>query len=491
MLHDLTQHPLVLSLLAAQLATLVIFVHQGTVLALLYRATRQPELLRYAHWCFWSALVPVTQLPLAFRLSPDAVLIALHATSIVVPMMMMTYMQAVAAYLGIASRWLHGLARVQPAISVLACASLGTFLFGGEPFLLGEGPPGPSLIAAMVHSIQPRYLVHPAYLAVSVLLAIVNVVSLLVCARRAPTQDRLVQAGIVITLAAIAFEMSAFGLEQSWAVPAIFAANLLEVLRITYVSTWRAGAQAIRLEHELERQRHVVDSQVAALDAAAHLSTLGAIARELGHEMRNPVASAALYVEAARRRAVDDRSLEPLERATRALEHLDALLGTLGRYGWSETATSPVRLRDAIVDAASLCGHRIRQADAELSIDVCPSLVVLARPGELIQVFVNLIANACDAVRDRSERWIRIAADRRDQLLSVRVCDAGPAPSRSVAETMFRAPFTTKGAGGVGLGLPICKRVVESLGGSIALDRRAATTEIVVELPAAEPEASE
>ena len=105
---------------------------------------------------------------------------------------------------------------------------------------------------------------------------------------------------------------------------------------------------------------------------------------------------------------------------------------------------------------------------------------------ELIQIFVNLLTNACDAVERVDARWIRINATANGERVTVRVCDAGATPVAAVADAMFSIRFPTRGEGeGTGLGLRICKRLGEALGGSIAIDRHAPTTTIVLELPVA------
>jgi signal transduction histidine kinase len=474
----------------AELVAMVLFAHQGVTHALLYRASRRPELLQHALWCLWATLLPATQLVIMFRVSHDVTFVALHAMSIVVPVMMRSYLASIASYLGIENRILNALIRWQLIMVLPPMASLISYALGGDPFFLRE-PTGASAspLLAMVSELVPRNEVHPAYLAAAVSLAAADLGVLLFCAWRAPRRDSWVLFGIVVTCAAVAFEVTAFWSGSRFAVPTIFAANLLQVLRVTFVSTKRAGEESALLERELAQQRQVVASQLEALDASARLSTLGELAFEIGHEMRNPVASATLFIEAARRRAEAGGPIEePLWKASAALAQLGALVAGISRYGRHDVddARTPVPLRTAIEDAAALCAHRLRAAEAELEVRVPARLRVLASTTELIQLFVNLLANACDALEQADAAWIRVEAECSERRIVLRVCDAGATPAPALADSMFAAPFTTKRAGrGSGLGLQICRRIVESLGGSIVLDRQSTTTIIVVELPRA------
>ena len=484
------QHPLVLFLTVAELVAFVVFTHQGVIHALLYRASRRPELRQYAIWCLWSAALPLTQMVFALRVSPDTKLLALHGMSIVVPMMMQSYIASIAAYLGLESRLLRGLVRWQPVMALPPLASVVSFALGGDPFFLREpATASASPVLAMVQDTCPRNEVHPAYLAAAIALAIADLAVLSVGAWRAQRRDRWVLGGILLTCLAVGFEITVFWSGSRFAMPVIFAANLVEVLRITYVSTLRAGEERALLERELEQQQILIASQVDALDAAAKLSTLGELALELGHEMRTPVASAVLFVAAARRRAAEGGAgHEPHEKASPARQQLGTLVTGISRYNRAEAgrARGDVALRAAVDGALVLCTHRLRRAAADLEVAVPEPIRVHGTATELIQIFVNLLTNACDAVERVDARWIRINATANGERVTVRVCDAGATPVAAVADAMFSIRFTTRGEGeGTGLGLRICKRLVESLGGSIAIDRHAPTTTIVLELPVA------
>lgn len=476
-------HPLVLGLFLAEMVTLVIFCHQGTVHALLYRATRREELRVYAVWCLWSALFAVCYLVLHFRFPVSIYEQSFHWISICAPFGMRYYMASLQAYLGIESRWLRRLIAWQPLVALWPLASSIDSAFGGEGFFLRVRDVEPTgVLLRLVGELAPRNEVYPAFHFIVVTVVLADLAVLIHGVLHAQRRDRWIYLGIAITCGAIVFESTAMRFGFRYAVPTLFAAHLIEVLRITYMATLAVGREVATLERELERQEHVIQDQIDALATGAELQRLGERASAVGHEMRNPVASAMLFIGAARRGAAEGAPVAPLlDKLELALRQLaDLLAGTVTRTRASDVG--PVLLRDAVERAAILCEARVGRACASIEVQVPEHCWVRARPAALTQVFVNLFANACEAVEALRDRTIRVHAEYARERVEVRVRDAGRV-SPKLASKMFASGFTTRGDGR-GLGLNISQRVVTDLGGSIALDPASETTCFVVSLPA-------
>jgi signal transduction histidine kinase len=121
-----------------------------------------------------------------------------------------------------------------------------------------------------------------------------------------------------------------------------------------------------------------------------------------------------------------------------------------------------------------------------MSLDVHPDLPDVALSRErLVQVVLNLVLNAADAVGAGGR--VRIGAERGALGVTLSVEDDGPGIDPKVKERLFEPFVTTKEVGkGTGLGLAVCRGLVESVGGSIALDETVTRgARFVVELPAA------
>ncbi|SMF05797.1 sensor histidine kinase [Pseudobacteriovorax antillogorgiicola] len=112
----------------------------------------------------------------------------------------------------------------------------------------------------------------------------------------------------------------------------------------------------------------------------------------------------------------------------------------------------------------------------DISVDVNRSLV--------IQVFVNLIKNSVEAIQSQEDPWIRISWETIDNELFVRIVDSGQGIPIEVQQNMFDSLYTTKkDRGGTGIGMAICKRVLDLHGGRIFVNNDNTNTEIDIVLP--------
>jgi signal transduction histidine kinase len=124
----------------------------------------------------------------------------------------------------------------------------------------------------------------------------------------------------------------------------------------------------------------------------------------------------------------------------------------------------------ALGQAAALLEHRFRHAKVALSVDAPPSVAaVAADPGQLEQVFVNLLLNACDACAGGGHVVVR--AREQGAVVAFDVVDDGACIPPEHLSAVLDPFFTTKKRGqGTGLGLTIAADIVKNHGGSLAID---------------------
>jgi PAS domain S-box-containing protein len=240
-----------------------------------------------------------------------------------------------------------------------------------------------------------------------------------------------------------------------------------------------------------------------ALFAAERLTTIGEMAATVAHELSQPLqvidlachtASDELSEATKRGSAVDpDFMATKLGRITLQVERASRIVGDLRAFVRGASAGDdpvPFRIADAVRGAVDLTGHGLRQQQTTLSASLPEDLPpVIGHVGRLEQVLVNLINNA----RDAGGSTISVDASAVERggrpLVRIAVEDSGPGIAPEVLSRLFATFVTTKARGkGTGLGLRICRRIVEEMDGEITARNRAeggACFEIL--LPAAEP----
>jgi len=134
-----------------------------------------------------------------------------------------------------------------------------------------------------------------------------------------------------------------------------------------------------------------------------------------------------------------------------------------------EAELQPIAPNDVVTDVLELAHSDLIQRGVIVSTDLAPSLpYVLADGVQLQQVMLNLIVNACDAMTEYppDERILTISTGKIGTTVRVSVTDNGTGLTSERLETVFQ-PFVTSKRHGLGLGLTICRSIVEAHGGGM------------------------
>ena len=169
--------------------------------------------------------------------------------------------------------------------------------------------------------------------------------------------------------------------------------------------------------------------------------------------------------------------------AQNATRRISDLVSAVKSYSQLDrAAVQDVRLVDGLESTLIMLGHKLRDGVTVVR-DYGEVPTVSANPGELNQVWTNLVDNAVDAMAGSGTLTVRTYAD--DHHAVVEVCDTGAGMTGEVAAHAFEPFFTTKEVGkGTGLGLDISRRiVVERHSGAIEVDSEPGRTVVRVRLP--------
>ena len=221
--------------------------------------------------------------------------------------------------------------------------------------------------------------------------------------------------------------------------------------------------------------------QEERMQFTSRLTTMGEMASSLAHELNQPLSAISNYCMGVAKRL--DGNLDPVlskeilpalekasEQAHRAGTIIQRIRGFVKR---SEPQRKESSVKEIISDAVGLVEIEAHRHRLSISSEIAENLpVVNLDPVLILQVVVNLLKNALDSVREAyplSSRWsappVRISADLDTSIfpamLRIQVTDAGSGIPENVLEHMFEPFFSTK-SDGMGMGLNICRSIVES-----------------------------
>lgn len=231
-----------------------------------------------------------------------------------------------------------------------------------------------------------------------------------------------------------------------------------------------------------------LESQLQQLrDSLSHshrLATLGTLAAMLAHEFNNLLTPIISYGQLALARPDDAELMKTaVTRSVHAAERAARICSSLLGFAGDEKGAPTAPLRQTVNESIECLGRDPRKDGLSLTIDL-PDVQVAMPAVNLQQVMVNLILNACKAMKPRGGS-LRIVGRVQGGQVHIDVADSGPGIPAAIRGQLFE-PFVTHPTGpsrgvdvppldsrrsrGTGLGLSICRDMLTSAGGSIAFD---------------------
>ena len=255
-----------------------------------------------------------------------------------------------------------------------------------------------------------------------------------------------------------------------------------EGAHVRTIGIYRDVTEERRAQAELALRGDHLSQLRSELAHVSRLSAMGEMAAALAHELNQPLTAIGNSVGALKimlsdgGRALDDTARARIVRAANQAEGQAVRAGEIVRrlrdfIARGEADARIEQLDQLIVDAVALAAPNAKSEGTEVRLDFSPKARrVLADRIQVQQILVNLIRNANEAMRDSpAPHILTISTSAKRGMVEVSVRDNGPGVAPDFATRLF-SPFLSSKNDGMGVGLSICRRIVEAHGGLMWLE---------------------
>ncbi len=257
---------------------------------------------------------------------------------------------------------------------------------------------------------------------------------------------------------------------------------------------WMASVVDVTMRKQIEEMAR---QQQEKLQHTSRLVTMGEMASSLAHELNQPLAAITSYTTgclnmidhgqstSADIRSTLDKLCQQAQRAGRIIRRVHDFVRK------SEPQLAPCALATVIDESIGFIEPAARQHGVRIECCIgCPSTEIVADQGMLEQVILNVMHNGIDAMIDvpPAQRTLRLDLSANEEQFILRISDCGCGIAEDVKEKLFSPFFTTKPKG-MGMGLNICRSIIEFHHGRLwAEDNPAGGTTFIIALPKSQPE---
>lgn len=222
---------------------------------------------------------------------------------------------------------------------------------------------------------------------------------------------------------------------------------------------------------QTERRLHDLQAQLIHV---SRVSDMGAMASAFAHELNQPLGAAMNYLNAVRRwleqsaEARAPRMLEGTQRAVAEVTRASQIIHRLRQFiAKGRTERSWEKVGKLIEESAALALVGTADRPVKIHFEIPRGLpAVLMDRVQIQQVLTNLIRNAVEAMAESPKRELAISARAMNEAVEIAVVDTGPGIAPEIANELFK-PFVTTKSQGMGVGLSICRSIVQSHGGEL------------------------
>ena len=213
------------------------------------------------------------------------------------------------------------------------------------------------------------------------------------------------------------------------------------------------------------------------------LALLGQISSSFVHEFRNPLTAVMGFNKILKKEYPDMKYLDIMDYELNQLNFRITQFLHTSKAEFNEELIMDISIRELIEEIKQLSYANIIDTNVKVEIDVPTDLIIKARRNGLKQVALNLFVNSIEALKNQpTERVIKVKSIVENDHLVISLSNNGPMIAKENIEAIFEPFFTTKELG-TGIGLYVCKKIIESYNGKLTCSSNPDWTEFSIYLP--------
>ncbi len=253
-------------------------------------------------------------------------------------------------------------------------------------------------------------------------------------------------------------------------------------------------AELIELNASLERKisEKIVEvkQQEEMLIAQSRLAAMGEMLSMIAHQWRQPLSTMSLMIaDAQLKAAIGGKEIDAnaiLTEISDTIGYLSETIDDFKTYFEPQRRLETVSLRTLLDRVIQFTHHRYKMNRISLTVNADKSLEIETYPSELIQIFMNLLNNAADAIIENgpADPYVEITITDSDDWLEIEMLDNGGGIGETYLSRIFEPYFSTKSKNGTGLGLYMTKMILENhMGGTIEASNQGPGARFLVRIP--------
>ncbi len=255
---------------------------------------------------------------------------------------------------------------------------------------------------------------------------------------------------------------------------------------------YAVGMMSFDISESVKNRKELREEKLKNIQATK-LATVGEMAASLTHELANPLTiiqglseKVSILVDRNVEKETVQVDLDKIKSATTRMGKLINSLRTFSRDD-SKEKFEKTPLKDILDVTVDLISHRFDKENVQFDSNVVLNDVFVNAQTVLIsQVLINLFMNSLDAIYENDDKWIKLIIEDLGQDLIIRIVDSGCGIEDEVVMNMFNSFYTTKEIGrGTGLGLSLCKEIVEQHNAELVYELYNGNTSFLIKIPKA------